>query len=156
MAVYSFEMREKVVNDYKNSSCSVASIAKKYGISTTTLNRWIGKDRQGTLAKNNYFTPKKVPDSTDWKIVERYRTSNLPIRSIASEFGVSSNYVYRALARCGVKLEKRQVICPDVKRYAIQDSVLADYATGEYGYRGLAAKYGVSVRTIQRIIKGLK
>lgn len=154
MGDYNIDFKKMVVDAYKNRTCSVAELAAKYKVSTNSIYRWVKKDSLDEPSTS--VDHKRPPDDIDWAIVEMYQSSNLPVVQIASKFGVSSKSVYRALRRCGVHIEKRQRILLNARKYTIQEQVIKDYATGKYGCRALAEKYGVCFTTIARWVKELK
>lgn len=152
MGDYNIDFKKMVVDAYKSRTCSVAELAKKYNVSSVTIYRWVKKDAHGSLGVK-YAAPKKAPNDTDWAIVKMYQDTNLPVVRIAEQFGVSGRYVYRALSRCGVEIVKRDRIVLSAPKYSVKEQAMADYATGKYGCRALAKKYGVHATTIARWVK---
>lgn len=151
MGDYNIDFKKMVVDAYKNRTCSVAELAAKYKVSTNSIYRWVKKD-----SLDEPSTPvdrKRPPNDTDWAIVEMYQDTNLPVVRIAEQFGVSGRYVYRALRRCGVEIVKRDRIVLSAPKHSVKEQAIADYATGKYGCRALAKKYGVHATTIARWVK---
>jgi hypothetical protein len=97
-----------------------------------------------------YTFAKNYSEENEAKLRQMYCLDCASLREMAGEFGVAHDTVYRALKHLKVKIRPRshRPILPE----ELHENIIADYLELKSG-RKVADKYGVSVGTIQRIIK---
>ena len=151
MKGHDVELRKRIVDEYREGDCSVASLAAKYGVSSSSIFRWLYNG-----CENKVVTKERAPSDIEKQIIELYTNSKLPVLDIGRRFDISPKRVHRIIKRYGVYIPNRQRFIPYAPKYLVKEQVLADYSTGKYGCRALAEKYGVCFTTIARWVKELK
>lgn len=213
---YSDSVRDEVVSSFDSGRKTVSQITKAFGVSESTVYRWVKLDRQGLLHSrgrvglskgsrrkgklscddvnaivemyrdNNMGTrviaqkfgvrqmsikyileregvykglrgaserKSKLPPDKFNELTELYTTTHIPLAELASKFGVTEMYIkgfanhYKLRRPSGQKAQRTTSA-----KYQLSEQVTADYKTGEYTHKVLAEKYGVSTRTISRIL----
>ena len=90
MAKYSFEFKMKVVSEYLNGTCSQGSLAKKYGIHHSIVERWIASyNHYGEEALMRSRQQQVYPFEFKLHVVELYLTSELSYQELALKVGMT-------------------------------------------------------------------
>ena len=91
MAKYSFEFKMKVVSEYLNGECGQESLAKKYGIHHSVIERWIASYKH--YGKESLLRSRQqqvYPFEFKLHVVELYLTSELSYQELAIQVGITN------------------------------------------------------------------
>ncbi len=139
-----------------NNGKGIRSIAEHIGVYPDTIKKNLIKVGVYKGAKRMCSTKgrkDKFSDETKKCILSDYTDGTMTIPKLGEKYGASAPTITRILKSFGVQHEStgRKGIAQDGTRYDIEQ-VISDYKTGEYTHKTLAEKYGVSTRTISRIL----
>lgn len=139
-----------------NKGHGIRVIAEHIGVSPDAVKRnlvRIGVYQGVERVKSTKGRKGKFSDDTKRSILKDYTTGTMTIPKLAEKYGASAPTITKILESFGVHHEStgRKGLSKDGLRYDT-DQVVTDYKTGEFTHKSLAEKYGVSTRTISRIL----
>lgn len=112
--MYSADFREAVVN-YHRKGNSYRNTCSTFGISQTTLSKWLKKSDAGTLADSGYHgTRPKIDRDALKTYVDRHPDAYQ--RELAEEFGCSQPCICYNLAKIGYTFKKKTAGMPNRTR----------------------------------------
>lgn len=151
---------DKMICLYKNGD-GLRKIAEAVGCSIMTVRYHLLKTDIYEGRKGGVERQRKLTNDDVVEIVSLYNGSNMLVVDIAERFGVTDSCIRKLLKSHGVEITKRVRANPHTslaRSGSSPESVITDHNTGLYTHRNLADKYGVSTKTISRILAsaGLK
>lgn len=84
---FSKELKKQAVKEYVESNKPLSTIAKKYGVSTSSLQRWVNE--QGEICRRK-GAPEKHNMDTMQQAVADYLAGKGSLRMLAAQYGIEN------------------------------------------------------------------
>lgn len=147
------EDKVKVIVEMYASNYGISVIGKQLGVAPTTVKFFLQKQglykgRDGARERQA-----KLSDSDIEAIIDEYCNSPKNVADIANIYRITESYVRQLLWKQGIgRQSKQRKESVSSTKYKIKDAVIECYQSGLYTHKDIADKYGVSTRTISRIL----
>lgn len=143
---------ERMIELYRDG-VGIRSIAAEVGCSPMTVKFNL---LQANVYKGENRPRSYVSESDSFKEAERlYTTTDMKLSDIASATGISCSVLRARLSQNGIHRPRKfsgRGKRTNSSKAVIGAEVVRDYNTGLYTHKDIADKYGVSTRTISRIL----
>lgn len=147
-------VKHKIVEMYNNKK-GITVIGKELGLNPMTVKKWLQRLGIYNGSYDAYRNHRKLSQRDLEEIEGLYLSSNLTVKEIGLKYGVAGGYISCLMSERGLERPKHLVSHSGGnpgKRQGISEHVVRDYNTGLYTHKDIADKYGVSTRTISRIL----
>ena len=147
-------VKHKIVEMYNNKR-GITIIGKELGLNPMTVKKWLQRLGIYNGSYDAYRNHRKLSQRDLEEIERLYLSSNLTVKEIGLKYGVAGGYISCLMSERGLERPKHLVSHSagnPGKRQGISEHVVRDYNTGLYTHKDIADKYGVSTRTISRIL----
>lgn len=147
-------IKHKIVEMYNNKK-GITVIGKELGLNPMTVKKWLQRLGIYNGSYDAYRNHRKLSQRDLEEIEGLYLSSNLTVKEIGLKYGVAGGYISCLMSERGLERPKHLVSHSGGnpgKRQGISEHVVRDYNTGLYTHKDIADKYGVSTRTISRIL----
>lgn len=134
-------LKPLVLADYQNTRLSLYLIAKKHGISASTVGNWAA-----AAGLQRGSRPRVGTQTRREPVLRDYTQSDLTVREIARRHQISETSVRNWAKQAGVKREQPAV----PPRSRAREAVIADYVAGELTVKQIAERHGVSQSSVNK------
>ena len=137
------EIREAIINDYKNSIMSISEIAKKYNITLSAVH--LIKKQYNIPNRSNCAPICKYDNNTINSIINDYKKGTTKI-DICVKYNISDYMLYKILRGNNITYNKRKKLTKEQEQ-----SVIQMYLDG-YPISDIYKKYNISQSVLKRLI----
>lgn len=142
----------RIVRMYTVDDMGVSDIATRFGVAPITIKQYL--EREGVY--RGWSGPRgrkrKMTPEVERGIISDYRDNGMTSRELASKYDVAVGTINAFLYRSGTTNPRGKWQRASSRLSQISQAVIADYKTGLFSHKNLADRYGVSTRTISRIL----
>jgi transposase len=144
----------EIVDNYSHKNIGTTKLAVMYNVTPSSIIHILKREgvyegKDGADVRRRKVTSKDIAE-----IINLYTTTDMNVKEIADKYSVTYNHIRQLLKDSNIeKVSKRRNIDDTASKYVLRDQVIADYKTGEHTHKTIADKYGVSTRTISRILE---
>lgn len=142
-----------VVELYESGS-GITLIGKTVGLSPTAVKKHLEKEGiyKGVEGAKDRMT--KLSDKDIDGIINDYCNTDMTVYDISGKYGITESYTRQILWKNNIKAQsKTRKSVLSSPKHQIKDEVIKLYKSGVLSHSDLASKFGVSTRTISRILK---
>lgn len=135
-----------VVKEYLSGKGSTYSIADKYGVTDTSIRRWVDRYKiDGEQAFHKKPLASSLPQEEKLRAVHEYLQGVLSLRDIARKYGVGDTSVRKWIAKYNAGGDAALLPNHTKKHYSksFKQEVIRAYLAGEGSYAELCVRYNI-------------
>ena len=147
------DISRNIISMYESGN-GITLIGKTIGLSPMSVKKHLEKlgvykGTDGAKDRMSKLSDKDVDD-----IIDDYCNTDMAVYDISSKYGITESYVRQILWKNNIEVQhKARKGVLTAPKHKIKDEVIKSYKSGALSHSDLATKYGVSTRTISRILK---